>query len=168
MLQLLRVRRGRKAAVAALAPHVEASRHRLDGIPDGVWLEPYMVGFMSMLITLVAGRAANPLGQQAMGLVQIGAWAEITGMKPELVGEEICLLSSNSDGAFAAGCRNAAVFLDAYYGESLAGEIANWARTGAEEPNIDRLHAGSDPAALWAHFFDTRIARMDYAGITNG
>ena len=69
MFQLLRARRGRKAAVAAIAPQVDASRHRLTGIPDAIWLEPYVVGFITALITLIARETVGSLSVRAMGLL---------------------------------------------------------------------------------------------------
>jgi hypothetical protein len=137
-LQLLRARRGRKAAVAAIAPHVEASRYRLNGVPDDTWLQPYMVGFLGTLITLVAIRAVGPLRSHALGLLQMEAWAEITGQRAELVGQEICLLSAVQNPEFVEGCRSASAFLEA--------------RGGDEE------QADADVTALWSALFDRRIS----------
>lgn len=161
MLQFLRVRQGRRAAVAAVAPYVEMSRLRLQQIPEGIWLDPYMIGFIAMLITLIAKRAAGPLGMQAMGLVQAEAWADITGLKAD-IGEELCLLSTARDPHFATGCRNAAAFVAALYGDYAGDETVEWARSvelgDATEPAAELLiEASGDASTLWSLFFDSRI-----------
>lgn len=139
MLQLLRTRRARKAAVAAILPRVDASRRRLDGIPDHIWLEPYMIGFVCMLITLIARRAVGPLTSHSMGLVQMDAWSDITGLKPDLVGVELCLLSSAQDEDFTQGCRDASTF--------------------ASAPAVgDDLEMSDERQSLWEVFVDVRIA----------
>ena len=94
MFDVWRMRQARKAAVASIAPFVETSRHRLNGIAESVWLDPYMVGFVGTLVTLAAERRSATLRTQAMGLVQADAWADITGARPDLIGEEICFLSA--------------------------------------------------------------------------
>lgn len=53
------IRRGRRAAVTTIGPLVERSRAALNGIPDIAWRDPYLVGFMLTLITIVA-RVENP------------------------------------------------------------------------------------------------------------
>ena len=45
--ELSRVRKARKAAVTVISPIVEKSRHRLGGISEVAWSDPYMIGFMS-------------------------------------------------------------------------------------------------------------------------
>jgi len=139
MFELLRARRGRKAAVAVITPQVDASRHRLAGIPDAIWLEPYVVGFITALITLVARQAVGSLSGTAMGLVQADAWAEITGLDAGLIGEEICLLSSMEDLEFAEGCRSASAFFAAHADKAVSPD------------------GGADLAALWSALFDSRI-----------
>lgn len=150
MLDLLRVRRARKAAVAAINPLVEGSRWRLHGIPDMVWLDPYVIGFLAMLITLVARREVRNLEGQALGLVQLYAWEDITRSGNANVGEEICLLSANGDAAFQTGC------LDA---ERLFRVIEAGA-ADADAPDLDDedpdLPAAS-VSALWSQYFDERV-----------
>ena len=163
MLRFLRVRRARKAAVSVLAPHVASSRRRFGAIPDGLWLDPYMVGFVGMLITLIARRAVGPLDANAMAMVQTEAWADISGMRAELIGEEIFYLSSVQDKSFAGGCGNARAFLEAYFHQSIEDEMMDW--TGAAGAGVYAgsgehldIHAGGDASFLWRLFFDSRLA----------
>lgn len=164
MWEFFRVRKGRSAAIAAIAPFVENSRRRLDGIPEEVWLNPYMVGFMGMLITLVARHETGPLNAQAMGLIQSEAWARITGLSGDLVGEEICFLSSSESRDFGTGCRNAAAFLDALTGAPIRDVPDDW---GLAVP--DPLQSGdgfgsgmNEPSsaalAMWSLYFDEPVA----------
>ncbi len=107
---LWNARRGRKAAVAAIAPLVTKSRHRLDGIPERAWMDPYIVGFMMMLITLAARRAVNISDSQTLGAVQLEAWSEITEQRLSSIGDETLHLSASQHKAFELGCRNAVAF----------------------------------------------------------
>lgn len=107
-------RRGRRAAVRAILPLVDRSRARLSGISDRVWLDPYIVGFLVMLITLSARREVVDLEGQPLCVVQSRAWGEITGLNSDLIGEEVLLLSSSQDGDFEEGCRNAIKFDDSF------------------------------------------------------
>ena len=93
MFDIWRIRQARRAAVGSIGPFVEASRRRLNGIAETVWLEPYMVGFVGTLVTLAAQRRVATLRTEAMGVVQADAWADITGSRPDLIGEEICFIA---------------------------------------------------------------------------
>jgi len=165
MLDLLKGRRARKAAVATIAPLVEGSRNRLNGIAEMAWLDPYMVGFMSMLITLVAHRT-GALGTAALANVQTGAWADITGLEGSLVGEEIVLLSSAQDDAFSEGCGNALAFYEALFGGSASAQgTDSWEnaleREGPPESvprDLSEAETGGVFAdALWREYFEARI-----------
>ncbi|HXW29902.1 MAG TPA: hypothetical protein VEK55_11120 [Xanthobacteraceae bacterium] len=154
VLGLWRARRGRRAATIAISPLMNKSRQRLQGLPDSVWHEPYVVGFLGMLITLHATRNAGALGSAALASAQAGAWSDITGMAANLVGEEICFLSAAGDKAFDLGCRNAASFfeavdlLDRRHEESLLKERTSPVACG---------HAEEDRSALWARYFDAYV-----------
>ncbi len=156
------VRRGRKAAVAIIAPLVARSRHRLDGIPDQAWFEPYMVGFMMMLITLAARRAVDISDSETLGAVQTEAWAEITKMRPTAIGEETLHLSVTAHTAFEAGCRNAVAFDIALYGTSLAG-VADADADRIDDFNIDPAGLPRPASererilALWQDYFDSHL-----------
>ncbi|HWP24997.1 MAG TPA: hypothetical protein VNL39_01480 [Xanthobacteraceae bacterium] len=165
MWKFLQVRKGRKAAFAAISPFVEDSRRRLGGIDDDIWLTPYMVGFMATLITLVAQRTISPISSDALGLIQAEAWARITGLNGELIGEEISFLSSGENKDFAAGCRDAAAFLDALMGEPIreateAWQLAMTSTVIGANPgvNFDELNPGA--LALWSLYFDGMVMQQ--------
>lgn len=158
MFGLLRVRRARKAAVALITPFVEESQRRLSSkLTEQAWLDPYMVGFMGMLISLVAEYTTGRLDSQSAGLVQLEAWQDMTGFPSHLIGEEICLLSSGSDRKFGQGCLNASRFME---------ELT---RPGHSHP--DNLPPGfrvhglnydhSAAMALWLDLFDGHIGAFD-------
>lgn len=163
--------RGRKAAVAAIAPLVEQSRRRMLGITDIVWLDPYMIGFMIMLITLVAKREAGIRTSGSLAQVQSSAWAEITGINRELIGEEVALLNATRNDAFEIGCHNALVFGQALYScfltidadlPTLWEEASRGAplETGFAVPPTEARQRESEIAELWVDFFDARASEI--------
>jgi hypothetical protein len=157
---LWKARRGRKAAVATIVPFVERSRRRLKDIPDTVWLDPYLVGFMVMFITLVARREVDTLDTQSLGLVQCSAWGEITGMRADLVGEGTLHLCETADRDFERGCRDAiAIDLALYKGIvarnsdlGIAGLDEDFiAGPGERDPEVDEI------MQLWEQYFETEV-----------
>jgi hypothetical protein len=164
VFELWKCRRGRRAAVAVIAPLIEGSRCRLNGIPETAWLDPYMVGFIVMLITLAAKREVDVLDSHALGLVQSEAWAEITGMKADLIGEEVLHLSTAGHKIFEAGCRNAVAFERALYESSIVSDrLEPWGETveiGSHQERASRTpgpFVAQDIAELWADYFDSRV-----------
>lgn len=160
---------GRKAAVAAINPLVERSRQRLLGIPEIVWLDPYMIGFMTMLITLIAKREAKLKTSQALAHTQSSAWADITGMRGDLVGEEVALLSATRDEAFEIGCYNALVFGQTLYGgtanadadlSTLWDETTRGAQLDFELPSMEAQEKADAIAGLWADCFDAHVVEI--------
>jgi hypothetical protein len=158
--ELWKVRRGRKAAVATILPLVEESRLRCQGIADGTWLDPYMIGFMTMLITLAARHKVDRIDSLFLGLVQQEAWAEITGMRPEVLGEHALELSVSDNRMFVLGCQNAVAF-DAELGRSA--QLALFDDRTFDARTIAGEDAGAlqDPAvdALWADCFESHVLR---------
>jgi len=158
MFGLLKVRRARKAAVALISPFVEQTQRRCSStLTEQAWLDPYMVGFMSMLISLAAERAAGHLDSHSAGLVQLEAWRQVTGCSGNLIGEEICLLSSSNDRRFGHGCFNAGRFMD---------EL-----TRPTSGHPDHLPPGfnvhgisydvSAATALWSELFDAYLTALN-------
>ena len=92
-------RRGRRAAVTMIGPLVERSRAALNGIPDIAWRDPYLVGFMLTLITIVARIESRALQDDDLSLVQSQAWQAITGMDADLIGEDALTLSDSGTSA---------------------------------------------------------------------
>jgi len=107
IVDVSRVRRARKAACAAISPLIARSRLRLGVIPDATWSNPYVVGFMVMLITIAAKTEIGKIEGQPLCLVQAGAWQDITGRRSGLIGEEVLLLNAARNRDFEIGCQNA-------------------------------------------------------------
>lgn len=154
LLGLWKARRGRKAAVVTIAPLVEHSRRRFKEIPETAWLDPYLVGFMMMLITVVARREVT-LDTQALALVQSGAWGEITGMKADLIGEETLHLCTTGDKNFERGCRDAIAVDLALYRSSVA-QNSDFGVFGLDigaerDPETDNV------MLLWEQCFDGQV-----------
>jgi hypothetical protein len=156
---IIDVNRGRNAAIATIRPLVEDSRRRLDGISDSVWLEPYMLGFLTMLITISAKHTIHRLGGQAMAKVQTEAWQAITGLDYQ-VGEEIILLSEARDQQFMAGCSDAVKVASDFHSRGVLGAAIG-------EPSANNEDAGSNEAATadairalgWSQVFDSYIEK---------
>ena len=71
-----------------IIPLIDGTRLRLGNIPDTAWHDPYVIGFLGMLITFIATRSTGALDTDDLAAVQAGAWTDITGMPGDLVGEE--------------------------------------------------------------------------------
>jgi hypothetical protein len=170
VLDLWRIHQAQKAAVQTIRPFVEGSRWRFGGIPESVWLEPYIVGFLGTLITLAALSRVPGLRSGALASVQTGAWGQITQMTPDLIGEEICFLSAGSNKSFEAGCRNATQFFESLSGlpdrtALLASQSAAHgldSELASDEEEIERY---MDEEQLWTAYFEPSLRRAyDSAG----
>ena len=166
----LRARRARQAAVAALAPLIEQSRRRCGPAVDAAWRQPYMIGFLSMLITLAAmSSTRRPLSRDELGLAQIESWSRLTRLPDDSIGEDIQLLSAERNGAFVEGCANALDFWSAYrlrerpYDvDSFPHRIAHMHAPDASPLEQISLHekinySSSDASDLWRFFFENRL-----------
>jgi hypothetical protein len=153
MLQFFTMRRVRKAAIAEIEPFIDCSRNRLSGFSDATFTDPYMIGYLSALITLCARRTMPSIGTYELALVQCEAWARMTGLSADLFGEETCYLSAARDPDFIDGCRNAVAFGTALHGNVVTdGFLAEWALSGAEGLGIF-----ADPKELWERYFDSHV-----------
>ena len=125
MFELVKMRRARRLAHATLEPFLHRGLGGSDGLQAGDWLHPQIIGFLATLVTLLAQRACGPMRDHALAAVQSDVLNAVTGIGPELIGEEICLWSSRGDPAFAAGAVGAATFLEAMAGriEPEGGEV---------------------------------------------
>lgn len=74
------------------------------------WLPPRTLGFLTALVTSMARQAGSDLPEHALASVQARVLAGLTGVGPELIGEEICLLSSTGESSFAEGAAAGASF----------------------------------------------------------
>jgi len=141
MLRPWKIYPARRRAVTLVRPFVERTRSARQ-IPDSAWLEPYFVGFVGMLVTLAGGAGLRALGNDELAAVQCGAWAAITGMQREMIGDEICSLSAERDARFEHGCVNAATFFTATQAIRPGAPLGS--PGGVEERPAD---------ALWDRFF---------------
>lgn len=112
MLSFLRIRQARRAAYAALEPFVHKTSTDGREPQAGDWLQPQILGFLATAVTVIALRTSGGLRSHALASVQSQVLNALTGIGPELIGEEICLLSSRQDPAFADGSVGAIAFLD--------------------------------------------------------
>lgn len=181
LLNLSRTRRARRAAAAMIVPLVEASRRRLGGIAEATWSDPYVIGFMAMLITLISRVEVGRLDSDALGAVQTGAWQDITGLSGSAIGEDMLHLGAAHDRNFEAGCRDAVTFGSMLVARSLlfTGAGKTWqAKTWqANTWQANTWQAATDPSRLppaerddvsaaWEQFFDANVARRDEAMAT--
>lgn len=111
MLDWWRAQKAVDVAVAAIKPYLSYSSSRI-GRRSVEGLHPYAVGFLGMLITLIAQHRYPSMGTRAIGHVQSRAWAELTQTGADLIGQEISFLSTNGDPDFQAGCISARMFFD--------------------------------------------------------
>ncbi len=155
---IIDVMRARNAAIASIRPLVEDSRQRLGGISDAVWLEPYMLGFIAMLITVTAKHRISDLEGQAMSQVQAEAWQAITGLDYQL-GEEIILLSEARDPQFTTGCSDALTIASDFYSSGVLG-----APTEDNDERGDGIASNGTASAQairaerWRQVFDSYIS----------
>lgn len=164
-----RVRKARKAAVTVISPIVENSRYRLGGISDAAWSDPYMIGFMVMLISIIARIESGKIGQNSMSFVQCKAWEDITSMTSDVMAEELLLLSTSYNRDFELGCRNAAAFSSILLGSPILSEGGGMPREDRphDPPEMDRdepFTQREDVSVAWAQFFDARISAHDVSG----
>jgi hypothetical protein len=130
-----------------------------------------------MLITLIAKRRVAVLDPNELGLVQGEAWAEITGLKAELIGEEVLHLSATGHSEFATGCRNAIAFHAALSQVSTdAGEDRlDFSLVTAKVPTpfLERggeagaIMENAEIAVLWRQYFDEHV-RTEAIGEADG
>jgi hypothetical protein len=141
---------------------IERSRHRLGGIPDAAWSDPYIVGFMIMLISIAARVEVGKIEEQALCLVQARAWEDITAMRSDLIGEDVILLSAARNRDFEIGCRNAMTFGSLLIGNSIlsAGRGVDWKDRQFDLNDADTNGAWierDDVATAWQRFFDAHV-----------
>lgn len=156
---LSRSRRARLAATGTILPLVEKSRLRLGGIPDAAWSDPYIIGFMMMLITIIARMEVGRIDSDVICHVQARAWLDITGQE-NLIGEEVLLLSAANNQHFEMGCRNAADFASFFVSRSVllkgSGERSESLDSRGDSRGTE-LSARYDVLAAWESCFDRRL-----------
>lgn len=160
--ELSRKRKARKAAVSAIAPIVEASRRRLGGISDVTWSDPYIIGFLVMLISIIARMESGRISNDSMSAVQWRAWEDITAIESNVIAEQLLLLSTDRDRDFEQGCSNAAAFSTILFGSETFREGTGLASqeqwVSALDDNSSAFLQREDVVAAWAQFFDAHIS----------
>lgn len=147
-------------AAAVISPIVEQSRQRLGGICDAVWSDPYIIGFVVMLISVVAKLESGELAERAISRVQCGAWRDITSARGGSIAERFMMLNIARDRDFELGCRNAAMFARVLFGRKILLQ-------GAGVPVVDAVldcvpSEREDVRDAWSQLFDAHIlARAD-------
>lgn len=136
MFELLKIRKARRIAHAAIDPFLRRDPGGTATLQAGDWLHPQIIGFLATLVTLIAQRHCGPMRTHALAAVQSDVLNTVTGIGPELLGEEICLLSSREDPAFAAGARGAVAFLEALRAPTELDDVDMPARS---DPSLQRL-----------------------------
>jgi hypothetical protein len=142
---------------------IEKTRHRLGEIPDAAWSSPYIVGFVVMLISIVARIEVGKIEGRTLCLVQTNAWADLTAMRSDLIGEEILLLSAARNRDFEIGCRNAITFGSMLVGNSIlyASRDGEWYDRHLDLRDTD-VSGGwterDDVSAAWEQFFDAHVS----------
>jgi hypothetical protein len=101
-----------------------------------------------MLITLTASWKGRRLDNDDLASVQSRSWAAITGLRSELIGDEICSLSAAHDERFETGCRNALAFFQALQSEAGPDLYPDDAEDREQQAR----------AALWARHFDSYVS----------
>jgi hypothetical protein len=155
MLGLWKAYRGRRAAAAAIIPFIDGTRLRLGAIPDSAWRDPYVIGFLGMLITVTATRLVGSLPTDTLAAVQSGAWADITGMAGDVIGEEICFLGAANDVRFLSGCSNAESFFQALDAASRQREQSLDA--GLRVSPVAEGAGHDVGSVLWSRYFDAHL-----------
>jgi hypothetical protein len=141
-----RARAARRIAIETVSSRIEASRHRLGSIPEATWSDPYVVGFVMMLVTMVA-RAEHPaITRDALSHLQAEAWTAVTGTGTGWIGEQVMALSATRDPGFENGCRN---------GERFAALIAALAAADGTDP--DRVDFAGAERQAWADMFECHV-----------
>lgn len=152
MFQLWKARQGRRAAVAAIAPLIARSHGSVGPIPARAWHDAYLLGFLSMLASLLAWKKVGRVSSQALGLVQAETLAALSGEVASVHGEEIFTLSMDQDPDFRDGCRQATVFhaaLERFSNDALL--AGDWPLDTHQD---DELHR------LWNETFEVRLAAL--------
>lgn len=144
--------------MATIAPMVESSEQRLSGIPSASWTDPYVIGFMMMLITIVAKAASAKLDGDALCTVQTMVWQDITHRKFDVIGEDVLLLSHARNRDFDLGCNDASSFATVLASSQIrSGGIASPA--GDSNPlDADATRAREEILDAWALVFDAHIS----------
>lgn len=150
-LQEVRIRRTSRHVVATLEPLVRASRRRLNDIPASAWLDPYVLGFMAMLITVVARAEVRSLSDIELAALQGRAWSALTDMNADLFGPEVMALAEARNEAFLSGCRDA---------ESVFASLDVFPPDARDVIDGEQIDMRLAAARAWEATFDNRMTAL--------
>ena len=154
-MEAWRLRQARRGACAAIRPLIERSRRRLLDIPDSTWRDPYILGLLSMLVTLHARHDDPTLADEPLGLIQAECVADVTGLHASMAGAEICFLSTSQNRSFMEGCRQAIDLFAALRDQAVP--VSRGLTPPGEDPDL----AGSAVGDVWERLFDAHVASPD-------
>jgi hypothetical protein len=97
LYNLYKAYRARRAAVRLLTPFFNRSLWQAGSISPASWAKAYVVGYVTTLITAASQDAMSGLDGNTLGLVQLEAWSELTGVPSDLIGERILSFSLTDD-----------------------------------------------------------------------
>lgn len=157
-LNLIRARRARVTAVGAIAPLVDRSRLSVGGISDGAWSDPYIVGFIMMLITLLANRSGGTISEDAMCGIQTRAWEDITHRRFDAIGEYVHHLSRTRNLEFDLGCHEAVRFEKALAIENIPNSLSLHQQAADPLELEATSYERNALLAAWAQSFDARLS----------
>ena len=159
------VRRTSAHVARLLAPAVGRTVRRPGGVPSHVWLEPYAVGYLVSLVTMVAV-ALRGTGPKALAFVQVDCWQRLTGIRDDTLGERICLLSASEDPVFAKGCADARTY---YQRLAEAGGLVDHEATKAEAIATAGALGGSGAADyVWSITIERHLGGTQWIGNVPG
>ena len=173
MFQFFRVQKARRSVVDQITPLIDYTRARRGNLPDKIWRMPYMIGYLTMLISLlIDAKTKGPLTSDNLGLAQLEIWQKITGLNDENIGEQICALSAACDQNFANGCENAGRFFKASHGEARVDDDV--VRAHFSDTVKEHVHEFDQPQTqtrlfgpnaivtepLWQRYFEDHLDEM--------
>jgi hypothetical protein len=153
MFELIKIRKARRLAHATIAPFLQRAPEASGTLQAGDWLQPQIIGFLATLVTLLAQRHCGPMRSHALAAVQSKVLNAVTGIGPELIGAEICLLSSREDPAFATGALGAVAFVEALNPPDEIDEI-----------ELTRMPSDATLLKLWEEHVDQCLRRSPAVG----
>jgi hypothetical protein len=163
---LLKVRRAKRAAIAVIEPFLAHSRTQMDPLPHYAWLEPHPLGFVTMLVTLLARNAVGNISSASLAMVQAETISALLDLEPEFAGEVISSLSMARDADFEEGSRAGIRFFCELAGVDLT---IGTGQAGLVDA-IDQVVRAAEPVQLndqiFSHMLKTWLENIDQQLVT--
>jgi hypothetical protein len=116
---------------------------------------------MAMLITRLAHLTDRELDSDALGLVQILAWQDLTSQQSSTVGEDILVLGQGPNADFVLGCQDGVKLAKMFYDQDTeleAGDL-NSDEWGASNAGADASR--SCALSVWSQCFDSHVTPQE-------